>query len=304
MSLDQLFDKRLLLVSGKGGVGKTIVSSSLALEASRTGKSVCLVQAAAEDQMGPLFGVGQIGHGLTPLGPGIHGINLDSDLNFRDFVVLHLGFERMFDKVFTNGLVRSFVGMMPGIAEITLLGRLLYYLEEDKQNKFDLVILDGFSSGHFLSLMSTPGAILNAGFSGPIVTETNRVQNLLKDKTRVGIVTVTQPESLIISETKHFIEEMSRNFDSHIAAVFVNRYLPDVNSEDLSILANKGLIQHFEDKNRRIQESTLDLRNFVEGSLGDCNLFTLPDLGVIREPLEVDQVSQWFKNGAQWSLYR
>ena len=150
-----LLQKKLILVTGKGGIGKTLSSVALALLARSQGKRVCLVESSAHDQLAPLFGHDPVGHQVKEVMPGISVINLNPQDNFRDFVIKHLGFAKLFEKVFTKPLVRSFIQTLPGISELTLLGRLYYFCELDRDDRFDLVIFDGFASGHFLSLLKT-----------------------------------------------------------------------------------------------------------------------------------------------------
>tara|TARA_B100001094_G_scaffold38612_1_gene32978 strand:- start:15 stop:926 length:912 start_codon:yes stop_codon:yes gene_type:complete len=300
MSVSDLLNKRLILVSGKGGVGKTLLASCLAYKASLVGKKVCLVQSSAQDQVGPLFGQPPRQHELVNYGLRLNGINLEPELNFRDFIVLHLGFEAIFEKVFTSNIVRSFINMMPGIAELTLLGRLVYYLEQEKEHQFDLVILDGFASGHFLSLLATPDAILEAGLVGPIIQETRRVKALLEDPSRTGFAVVCQPEPLIVSETKEFVGKILEKYPNHLVSLFINRLLPKLpDGESLDHLGS--LKERVSQASVRANASAFDLSDYVDSVSSTVNLEGLPDLGVIHEPIDLAEVPKWFEYGQAWS---
>ena len=225
MNPQSLFSKKLLLVTGKGGIGKSLISASLGLMAAAAGKRVCLVESGVDDQLAPLFGLPPVGHHLTEAAPGISVINLNSQDNFRDFIVLHLGMGKVFEKIFTKSIVRSFVRMIPGITEITLLGRLYYYCEE-VEDPFDLVILDGWSSGHFLGLMKTPDAILNSGMVGPVIKETRKVRDFVADQSKTGIIQVTNTEELVLTECEEFLELYRKETHVHQTAVLINRLQP------------------------------------------------------------------------------
>ena len=301
MDYSKLFQKKLLLVTGKGGVGKTLVASSLGIEAAKRGKKVCLVESTSEDQIGPLLGSGTIGHSLKKVRENLFVTNLHPELNFRDFIVLHLGFQTLFDKIFSKDIVRSFVRMIPGIAEITLLGRLYYYCNLETEHKFDLVILDGFASGHFLSLLSTPDAILNAGFVGPIVKETKRVRDYINDNSVCGGVVVCSPEPLVLNETIDFIERLSVISDLSIDALFINRYLGSLKFPEESPLSENRIINQILTKAHAQKEGLTMFRDTLHSSSkrNPFPHYLMPEFIHFEEPLSDNDLERWFKKGYQ-----
>ena len=292
------------MVTGKGGVGKSFLCALLAYEAVRAGKKVCIVESQSEDQMGPLLGIGAVGHCLTPVGPRLSVINLDPHRNFQDFISLHLGFPSLVDKVFSKSIVKSFVEMIPGIAEVTLLGRLYYYAELEEEHKFDLIILDGFATGHFLSLLATPDAILNAGFVGPVVKETQKVKDFISDPTRCGSVLVTGSEDLMISESLEFMDKFKSTGHVALDAVFVNRVLrvPDVDFEGDTSLCR--IVRSLRDSSnraaRQIQNFGKELQR--KGPLQFDELHLIPELFTVPEPVTEDSNLRLGVNIERWPL--
>lgn len=304
MLFEKLLNKKLLLVSGKGGVGKTSIVAAMGLEAARLGKKVLLVESTSEDQLGPLFGLGTVGHSVKQVQDNIYVTNLDSELNFRDFIILHLGFAGLFEKIFTKNIVRSFIRMIPGIAEITLLGRLYYYCELEKKHNFDLVILDGYASGHFLSLLSTPDAILQSGFVGPIIEETQRVRDYLHDTNKSGMILVNTPEPLVLNESLDFIDRLSALASMELSAIVFNRYLkfetaPTYQNTDLQKMIDT-LVEKAGDMKTSIESFVKDLSE--NPSLAKCQLILVPDLFFIEEPLTPESVSNWLERGESWGV--
>lgn len=295
----KLFDKRLLMVTGKGGIGKTLCSVALAYRAQAQGKKVCLVESSAHDQLSPLFGAKPVGHQQRVLAPGITVINVNPQDNFRDFVIKHLGFAKLFEKVFTKPLVRSFVQMMPGIAELTLLGRLYYYCELDREDNFDLVILDGFASGHFMSLMKTPDAVLHSGMVGPIVEETQRVRAYINDPAKTGVVLVTVPEDLVISEALDFTERMQLESPAHLSAVIINRCFPAVpTSEPTFTPALKAGFEYWKSRTtaeaRSIDRLRSGLAQLAKNRAQEpWPIYTLEERGAFDEPLAAAELDAW-----------
>lgn len=284
------------MVTGKGGIGKTLVSNALAHKAISLGKKVCLVESSAHDQIAPLYGVPPVGHNLREISPGLFIINLNPQDNFRDFVIKHLGFAKLFEKVFTKPIVRSFIQMMPGIAELTLLGRLYYFSELDEEHKFDTVILDGFASGHFHSLMKTPDAVLHSGMVGPIIQETQRVRDFVSDPTKTAVALVAVAEELVISEALDFISRLQKETAVPLRSVIVNRcfpqWKPDAGPlpEELKKAVAYGAHRQ-EDEAKNIRRLHAGMVKRPEDK--DLILYKLQDLGAFPEPLEAATLLKW-----------
>ncbi len=294
-SLAELLAKKLVMVTGKGGIGKTLVSSALALEARKLGKKVCLVEFSAHDQIAPLFGAAPIGHQLRELSPGIFVINLNAQDNFRDFVIKHLGFAKLFEKVFTKPIVRSFIQMLPGIAELTLLGRLFYFVELDKENNFDLVVFDGFASGHFYSLMKTPDAVIHSGMSGPVIDETQRVRDFLSDKSKVGVALVTVPEELIISEALDFSQRLAKESPASLTTVIANRCWPKVPSDQV-LSSELEVSRQYWLQQQKAQGKNLErLREGLKGIDTQLPIMVLEERGAFAEPLNSAEMQAWIE---------
>jgi arsenite-transporting ATPase len=293
-SIAELLSKKLVMITGKGGIGKTLVSSALALEARKLGKKVCLVESTAHDQIAPLFGSRAIGHQLTELSPGVFVINLNAQDNFRDFVIKHLGFAKLFEKVFTKPIVRSFIQMLPGIPQLTLLGRLFHFVELDKDNKFDIVIFDGFASGHFLSLMKTPDAVLHSGMTGPVIDETKRVRDFLADRSKVGIALVTVPEELIISEALDFSARFAKDSPAKLSTVIANRRWPAIGSSASSLDSELDASRRYWEEQYSSQQKNLGrLQEGLKAIDPKLPLVVLEERGSFAEPLDVSSMQAW-----------
>ncbi len=298
----ELLNKRLLMVTGKGGIGKTLSSFALAHMARAQGKRVCLVECSAHDQLAPLFGSEPIGHNLRELSPGIHVINLNPQDNFRDFVIKHLGFARLFEKVFTRPMVRSFIQMLPGIAELTLLGRLFYFSELEKDPPFDLVILDGFASGHFYSLMKTPDAVMHSGMMGPIIDETQRVRAFVSDPKKSAVILVAVAEDLVVSEALDFSAKLQADTPAPLAAVMINRCFP-TSPEALKVESYPEALQvgikYWQD---RVSSEQAAIQRLQEGLAQNqakngrnLPIFRLPEFGAFTEPLQQSELLAWME---------
>ena len=102
MTTSLSLSRRVLFVTGKGGVGKSLLAAGMAKRAANAGLRVCVIQCTTEDQIGPLFGKDIPLHQLLELEPNLWSINIDLEQNFRDFVVRQLGFEQVVEKIFNQ----------------------------------------------------------------------------------------------------------------------------------------------------------------------------------------------------------
>jgi arsenite-transporting ATPase len=295
--MSRLIDKKSILVTGKGGVGKSLVASVLAKQAASEGKRVCLMQCSIEDQIGPLFGKPPIGHVITQISPGIDCININLDLNFRDFIVYQLGFEKIFEQVFNNKLVKSFLGVIPGLRELALIGKVYHYARLEK-TPYDLVIFDGFSSGHFLQLMTTPRAIFDSGIVGTVLNVTNKVNEFFRDSEACGTVVVTSSEYLPLTECVDLVAELKQRSPSVVTAIIFNRYPddPDDSSSGCGQISGVDnslahLRQGFSHSQELTKEAVQSIQKIYGSSSQTPEFLVCRDCGIVPEPLSKETLS-------------
>jgi len=283
-----LYARKLLLVTGKGGIGKTLVAAALGQRAAAMGMRTLLVESAACDQIAPLFGSPGTEHVERSVGPNLTCINLHPPDNFRAYVSKYLGQPRLYETVFNHKVVNSFINTIPGLAEVMLLGRLFYHAELEKGGVYDLIVFDSFASGHFLSLMTTPQAVIDTGIGGPLVAETTRVQSFLADGSKTGIVYVAAPAALVISETLDVLPQLLAKSPAKVAQVVLNR-VPGRPSAKLAGSAAAVYLQ------QRFAAAVAAEETLARG-LAELGLpyATLADLGFIDEPIAPDFATSLF----------
>ncbi len=297
LAVERLLEKKLLILTGKGGIGKTLVSAAIAQYAAEKGLRTLLVERSELDQLPPLFGQSKIGHKETQLAENLWAINIDSHCCFEEYVVKRLGQPKLYDKIFSHNVVRTFLHTIPGLGETMVLGRIYYTCVVEDPVKYDFVVFDAPASGHMYSLMTTPDAIMGAGLGGPLVAEVKRVRDFLADHSKVGAVYVAIPEELVVSECLEFIPKIDKETPPEMLGVLINRaYLPE-SDYDLSALDTLAKSSHplspaadyLGHKIKRSLDNQKNLHEGIEllresGFKGEIGL--LPELGAIPEPLK------------------
>jgi anion-transporting ArsA/GET3 family ATPase len=224
-----LFSKRLLVVSGKGGVGKTVVSSALALLAARRGKNVLLVKMDDQGRTSQLFGTPPLGDQVMPLRESISAVNLDPKTVVADWITAQLKIRRLVRHIVDSRLFESWFKVSPAIKEMVCLGKVSSLVDERtwwrQSPVWDLVIFDAPATGHGLGLLRLPEQASRL-LIGPMRTNALAVQALLENQTLTGLVLVTIPEEMPVNEVVHFYEEARARTSVPLSCLLLNGAAP------------------------------------------------------------------------------
>src|SRR5882672_10572702 len=179
-----LLERRFIVLSGKGGVGRTTVAAAMARAAADAGKRVLIAQASAADRLGRLFGrFGPVGTDVVTLAPGIDAVNMTPQSALHQYGLKVLHSELVYRALFENRAVRGFLGAIPGLDAYAMLGKAWWHTTEivEGRPRYDLVILDGPASGHATLMLRIPGALLTAMPKGPLARDARAISGLLTD---------------------------------------------------------------------------------------------------------------------------
>src|SRR4051794_6620885 len=220
-----LLARRLVVVSGKGGVGRTTFAAALARAGARTGRRVLLAQMDSPPRLGRMFGAASaIGSEITALGEGLHAVNMTPKSALHEYALMVLRYETIYRALFENKAVRGFLGAVPGLDDYAMLGKAWWHTGEtvDGRPKYDLVILDAPASGHAARMLTIPQAILNAMPKGPLARDAGAMRELLADPARAAFVIVTLAEELPARETSQLARELRGNALMPLGPLVVN----------------------------------------------------------------------------------
>jgi anion-transporting ArsA/GET3 family ATPase len=224
--MSALADLRLVVLSGKGGVGRTTVAAALARAAAAGGKRVLIAQTDAAERLGPLFGRAEpIGDRVVPVASGIDAVNMTPKSALHEYGLMVLRFETVYRALFENRAVRGFLGAIPGLDAYAMLGKVWWHTTEtggDGRPRYDQVILDGPASGHAGLMLRLPQAIIDSMPKGPLTKDALAARALLTDPARTALVIVTLPEELPIRETAELARTARERLRIPLGPVIVN----------------------------------------------------------------------------------
>lgn len=186
----------VVIVAGKGGVGKTTVTAALAVAAARAGLRVLIVEVEGKSGLPALFGVPSLGYDEIELDERIKARFLTPDAALVDYLETH-GMRRISKRLVSSGALDVVATAIPGMRDILVLGK-VKSLEESRTA--DLILVDAPAAGHAITFLLSARGLLDAVTVGPVRKQASDVVELLSDPSRCQVLLVTIPEETPVSE--------------------------------------------------------------------------------------------------------
>jgi anion-transporting ArsA/GET3 family ATPase len=198
-----LLDKRLWIVSGKGGVGKSTISAALALRSARAGRRTLVCEVNTQERISRFLERPKAGPNVTLLEENLWAVDVRPQEAMREYALMTLRFETIYKTVFENRLVRYFLRFIPSLQELVMLGKILYHLQEklpDGKDRYETIVLDAPATGHAITFLNVPQVLLRTVPPGPLAREALKMKDLLVDPRITAAVLVAMPEELPVNE--------------------------------------------------------------------------------------------------------
>src|SRR6476661_8354793 len=225
-----LLDKRLVVVMGKGGVGRTTVAAALGLAAARAGKRVMIAEVAQQERLSRVFRREGVGYSETKLSDNFYAMSVDPQRALDEYLSQQIP-GPLSGALLHNRIFEYFVAAAPGVRELTTIGKVWELAQLDRKygstEQYDLVILDAPASGNGLALLQAPRTFGEIARVGPIRRRADMIHDFLRDPARTGVVSVALPQEMPVNETIEFREKLGEEMGIDVDAVVVNQLLPE-----------------------------------------------------------------------------
>jgi anion-transporting ArsA/GET3 family ATPase len=240
-----LGQSRVLIVAGKGGVGKTTMVAALAHLAARAGLSVLVVELEGRQGVAAAFGSGDpldyTGCVLkaagvesideadtgstTAIPPGtVRARTITPDDALLEYLADH-GLRRVSKRLMSSGIIDLVAGAIPGIRDILVLGKVK---QIERSGIADLVLVDAPATGHTMTFLSSAGGLLDAARGGPIRAQAADVVQLLSDPRRCQVALVTLPEEMPVNEAIESAYQLEDKVGIALGPVIINGCYPSL----------------------------------------------------------------------------
>lgn len=229
-----LLDRRLILIVGKGGVGRSTVAAAVASACARRGRRTLLYEANANDRFGHFFGTSPVGPEIKPLARDLHAVNTNPAAALEEYGMMILRFRRVYKMVFENRVSRYFLRAIPGLDDYSVVGKAWYHTTEIERGRplWDTVVFDMPASGHSLSMLRLPKVILDTVPEGPLTSSAREVRSLLLDPQRTAILLVTLAEEMPVNEARELTTALDRDLGMRVSHVVINQVYPQRIADD------------------------------------------------------------------------
>lgn len=223
-SFDALAARQLLIVSGKGGVGRTTVAALLGLALARRGRRVLVATVGLDDRLAWMLGQPALSETPVAAAPNLFVQRVLPHVCLREYGALILHSERIAGAVFDNGPMRRVIRAVPGLDDFAILGKVWH--EACRARSFDTIVFDGPATGHLRYCLGIPQTILRTLSVGPLPREARLMQDHLEDGQRVQAVLVGLPDRWPLTELGEMAASLREELHVGIGAVIVNGMWP------------------------------------------------------------------------------
>lgn len=276
--LQDCLDRRLILFTGKGGVGKSAVAWATALLLQQAGKKVlfCSWDPFENKDHKPFFQI-----------PGIETLSLEALECFKEYVLQVLKFERIYDAIFANKVLRTFVQAAPGLSETVVAGKIWQLFDQGSQ---DTLIVDLPASGHAFSFFQSPLGVKKLFGLGFVHKETGKIAEMFQHpQTRLDFVAI--PEEMSLTETQEFHAKLKELHPFTFGYLHVNQCTPNFEcpEEDLIKTLPKEAVQvmeRFQIQRNREQEALETVVNFP------LRRFSIPKYGTESAVTTIERIAE------------
>lgn len=207
---------KLIFVTGKGGVGKTTFASAYALDQANKGNKVLLVEFGPKSHLKYIFNLGknkEINYKRIKAPKNLEVQMWNFEEVLVEFITYYLKVKTLVKKFFSSPIMQKLIKVAPSLRELVYLGKATSgYRNIGKDMDYDSIVVDSYSTGHFLALMRSPVGMMEAVKRGAMHVQCKTILEVLKNPKQVEYFVVSLAEKLPIVETKEFVDILKKEF--------------------------------------------------------------------------------------------
>jgi anion-transporting ArsA/GET3 family ATPase len=218
-----LLDRRLVFVTGKGGVGKSTVATALGLVAARSGLRTIVAELSAQEHVQRAFGSEAELFEELELAPGLFTISIDPQHAMEEYLRIKVG--PLGHALSASRLFHAFAMATPGMRELLSIGKVWELAQLQRQTRgaapYDFVVVDAPATGHGVGILKTPRTFADIARVGPVARQGRKIADTIDNPDFTGLVAVATPEEMPVNETLA-LDEAVRAEGLRLDAVVVN----------------------------------------------------------------------------------
>jgi anion-transporting ArsA/GET3 family ATPase len=231
VAVPELLDKRLVFVTGKGGVGKSTISIAMGLAAASRGKRTMVCEVGGQETASRVFRRAEIGFHEVEVADNLWAISIDPDQSLREYLLLQLRVRAMRDMLVRSRIFNYLAAATPGLKELVTIGKIWELAQPDRKVKkaeeYDLVIVDAPATGHGIGFLQTPRTFANIARVGPIHSQAQALDRFITDHDMTGVAIVSIPEEMPVNESASLEDTLTSELGMAVDRVYMNALYPE-----------------------------------------------------------------------------
>src|SRR5215207_7422337 len=229
--MPELLDKRLVFVTGKGGVGKSTISIALGLAAASRGKRTIVCEVGGQETASRVFRRAEIGFHEVEVSDNLWAISIDPDQSLREYLLLQLKVRAMRDLLVRSRLFNYLAAATPGLRELVTIGKIWELAQPRRRVKkardYDLVVVDAPATGHGIAFLQTPRTFAGIARVGPIHNQAKALDRYITDHQTTGVAIVSIPEEMPVNESASLERTLDEQVGVAVDRVYMNAMYPE-----------------------------------------------------------------------------
>ena len=227
--VSDLWDKRLVFVTGKGGVGKTTLAAAIGVAAARRGKRTVVCEVSDQERLPGLFGVGAAGGEEQELAPGLAGVTVDPERTKEEWLRYQLRSATLAGVLGQSRVFQYLTAAAPGLTELVTMGKIWDLAQLERRTEggvYDLAVVDAPATGHGVALLRAPSTYAGLARVGPIRRQALIIDEFVRDPAATGVVAAALPEEIPVTETMDLERRLEEELGLTLDAIVVNAVNP------------------------------------------------------------------------------